>query len=646
MCGIAGFLDPSNSIVGPDVAIERMLDSIQHRGPDDWGKWGSTDSRVLLGHRRLSILDTSESARQPYASPSGRYQFTFNGEIYNFQEVRNSLAEFEFKSSGDTAVIAAALDKWGVRRAIEKFNGMFALGIWDHKESKLTLIRDRLGKKPIYYGQWGGVFAFASELKPFRTLPGFCEAICPTALEGLLKYGYVSAPRSIFKSIRKLRAGELVEVRIKENAVVETAQEFYWHPQPDDSGLPDTSDQFLEFLEQLLSDSVRIRMISDVPLGAFLSGGIDSSLVCALMAKQASGPVKTFSIGFKEAEFDEAVYARKIAKHLGTEHHELYLTGSDSMDLIEKMPDVYNEPFADSSQLPTYLVSQFARQNVTVALSGDGGDELFSGYTRYQRVLSGWDAKESLAGRVATGVLNTTGAIAPGLTATVATKASGRQHEPLARRKVFQRELERRNAKDFLQYYQLNNSNYSIVDSLLSAEFRNSETPHQELSWPVRGGNRVLASLHDIGYYLPEDILTKVDRASMSVSLETRNPLLDYRLVGPALAALEKYPESTNPKWALKSILEKHVPKSFFDRPKQGFAIPFPQWMAGPLRSWAEELLSHERLNEHGYFDAERVSSVWKEFLAGESITWGVVLWRILMFQAWHERFFELKEAR
>ena len=640
MCGIAGFIDLSRRCDNPSDLIENMLDCIRHRGPDDWGKWSSNNNVVTLGHRRLSILDTSESGRQPFESPSGRYVLTYNGEVYNFKDIRDELGDIELGSTGDTAVVAAAFDRWGIRAAIEKFNGMFAIGVWDHQQQEFVLVRDRLGKKPAYYGRVNGVFAFASELKPLHSIEGFCDEICPYALEELIKYGYIAAPRSIFKSVFKLRAGELLRLDCKrENQAWQL--EKYWSPsQSSPDSIPDSTAEYLEMIEELLIDSVKIRMISDVPLGAFLSGGIDSSLVCALMAKVASGPVKTFSIGFHESGFDEAVFAKKVAAHLKTDHHEKYLTGKDSLDLIEKIPDVYTEPFADSSQVPTYLVSQFARENVTVALSGDGGDELFSGYRRFGEVLSGWKSKNSPTGKAITAGLNIAGKIAPGLTSKAIITAAGRKSGKWGGQKVFRRELERRNAKHFSDYYQLNNSAYAMADSLLADEFRGSVNPTQVPDWDEFGSEQVRMSTHDIRYFLPEDILTKVDRASMAVSLETRNPILDYRLVGPSLAGLDKFPESSNPKWAIKSILAKYVPSEYFERPKQGFGIPLQQWMANEMRPWIEEMISEDRILKDGFFDAERVTKAWQEFLEGDKLAWGVILWRLVIFQAWHEKFY------
>lgn len=641
MCGIAGIVDPRHKLNDPRQVMESMLHSIRHRGPDDWGQWNLESAGVTLGHRRLSILDTSPSGRQPFHSPSKRYSFTYNGEIYNFLDLRKELGEIGHESTGDTAVVAAAFDRWGIIPSIHKFNGMFTFGIWDHQEERLTLIRDRLGKKPIYYGLNQGVFGFASELKPLRHLAGFCDEICPAALDELLKFGYVSSPRSIFRTVKKLRAGEYAELDGRGSELrVETKR--YWQPSQCELGdLPEDANEFVSMIEEILTDSVKIRMLSDVPIGAFLSGGIDSSLVCALMQKVSDAPIKTFSIGFNESGFDEAVYAKKVAEHLGTDHHELYLTGEKAIELVDKIPTVYSEPFADSSQLPTYLVSQFARQSVTVALSGDGGDELFSGYSRYEKVLAAWKSNQTVKGAVVNAIFKTGSALAPAMMSKLVMKLAKRSHGNWGARKAFRREVERRSIRDFSQYYQYNNVAYPFADSLFSDEFRPASPSMQSLDWPEFGSNRVKMSSHDIGFYLPEDILTKVDRASMAVSLETRNPLLDYRLVAPALAGLDKYSPAPSPKWALKAILGKYVPRELFERNKQGFAIPCYHWLSGPLRPWSEELIAPNRLSQDGFFDPKKVSQAWGEFIAGDSLGWSSIFWRLIMFQNWHKCFFE-----
>ncbi|MEM9940043.1 MAG: asparagine synthase (glutamine-hydrolyzing) [Planctomycetota bacterium] len=640
MCGIAGFFDPSGRINQTARLIESMLSCIRHRGPDDGGHWISDDRQVTLGHRRLSILDTSSSGRQPYISSSGRYALTFNGEIYNFRQIYKELGSPPLTSSSDTAVVAAALDRWGIAKSIERFNGMFAVAIYDNQQNKLTLVRDRFGKKPIYYGHHENVFGFASELKPLKKIAGLCESVCPVAVEELMKFGYIASPRSIFRNVKKLEAGHWLELDCRSNEI-KPVMTRYWEPRLADANeVPDHESEFVYIIEKLLTDSVKLRMVADVPLGAFLSGGIDSSLVCALMSQVASKRIKTFTIGFQESDFDEAVYARKIAKHLDTDHHEKYLTGSDALALVERMPKIYTEPFADPSQLPTFLVSQFARQSVTVALSGDGGDELFGGYTRYANVARGWVQKSTLAGRSLTWGLNIGNRICPEWLSQYAVRSTRRKTGRLGGRKTFRRELERRNVHRFHDYYGLNNSAYSLADSLLDPSFQNS-AEIQPTHWLPFGNHQVQMSTHDLHYYLPEDILTKVDRASMAVSLETRNPILDFRIVPLAMKGLEKFSRFHRPKWALTSILEKHIPRQYFERPKQGFAIPYDQWLKNEIKPLMIDLLSPDKIQRDGFFESRKIQTAWTEFVAGDSITWGAIFWRFLMFQSWHDSFLE-----
>lgn len=621
MCGIAGFLD-SSARSGPETLetiVSRMRDTLSHRGPDDAGAWVDATAGIALGHRRLSILDLSPEGHQPMFSPEGRWAIVFNGEIYNFLELRKELEEagFVFRGHSDTEVMLAAVCRWGVEKAVQRFNGMFAFALWDCLEGELWLARDRLGKKPLYYGWTGTVFLFGSELKALRAHPEFRGRIDRGSLALYLRLGYIPSPYSIYEGIGKLAPGTLVKIRRDDRREVHAV---YWSAQEAvERGLArpfrGSYGDAMNEVETLLRNAVKLRMIADVPLGAFLSGGIDSSLVVALMHLESSSPARTFSIGFNEPEHNEAGYARAVAKHLGSDHTELYATPEQATQVIPGLAKMYDEPFADSSQIPTYLVSWLTRRHVTVALSGDGGDELFGGYGAYlsnQRFHRkyGW--------------------LPPGIRTALAGILRRSQHPKLERLGG----LLGFGSEE--QIHQLLLSHWSIED--LDRDVAEPPTAFTVPSRRIRTDEFVERMMYlDAVTYLPDDILVKVDRASMAVALETRCPLLDYRVFEFAwrLPLGMKLKDGIG-KRILRDLLYRRVPRELVDRPKRGFAVPVGKWIRGPLRPWAEELLSNSKLYEQGLIRPETVRRRWKRHLEGtEDAT--PALWTVLMLSAWLE---------
>lgn len=646
MCGLAGFLQ-QRPVEGGDVAmiLERMTGSIAHRGPDTHGAWLDTDAGIALGHRRLAIIDLSPAGHQPMVSPSGRFVLAFNGEIYNHGDLRRALtdegrAPGNWRGQSDTETLAAGFDAWGIEQTIQRAVGMFAIAVWDRSRRTLSLVRDRMGEKPLYYGWQNGAarraFLFGSELKALRQHPACTREIDRGAVVQLMRHGHVGEGHSIYSGLHKVRPGELVEVSLKAPQPTSTR---YWcgvaaaSQRSEDASRP-VEDTVAE-LEALLMDATGRQMMSDVPLGAFLSGGIDSSLIVALMQRQSSRPVKTFSIGFHEQRYNEAEHAKRVAKHLGTDHVELYVGDRQLRDVIPTLPHVYDEPFADGSQIPTILVSQLARSEVTVALSGDGGDELFCGYDRYRQGAA--------LMRVIRRVPQRLRAYASSLACVVPRSAweavlnpfvdvaSGK--EPNGQR------LHR--LADYAQSGSLEDLHRKLV-----SRWRFPETAvvggrepasllDRRLHTSASLGDAERMMLLDMLTYLPDDILTKVDRASMSVSLECRAPFLDHRVVEFAWRMPEdlKYRDGQS-KWALRQILYKHVPRALLDRPKMGFEVPIAAWLRGPLRSWAEDLLAADRLRRDDVFDVMLVRKMWEEHQSA-TCNWGPQLWNVLMFQAW-----------
>lgn len=626
MCGITGFIRNDSHQFDGRSSIENMTDALHHRGPDDSDVWGDAESGVFLGHRRLSILDLSPLGRQPMHSACGRYVVVYNGEVYNYREIREELSSrgYSFKGGSDTEVLLAAFSEWDIVDAVNKFIGMFALALWDKREQKLHLIRDRAGIKPLYYGFADGNFVFASELKALRRAPGFKGDVDRGALSLYFRHNYIPAPYSIYENVCKLEPGTILTF---DQARREPVLHRYWDPRHvwlkgEERPFAGTEEEAADELERLIEDAVRLRMVADVPLGAFLSGGIDSSVVVALMQKQSARPIKTFSIGFHEKEYNEAGFAKTVADHLGTDHTELYLTPRDLLDVVPDIPRYWDEPFADSSQIPTYCVSKLARRDVTVSLSGDGGDELFAGYERYFW-MARWKTVSRIplpARRLAAKVLKRLPASAFQLFGSMGPKLRWR--------------LDLLRMEHFAEFYR-----YFMSHLKHPSEFviggHEPVTPFTREQNDIPQDHFRKMTFWDFISYLPDDILTKVDRASMAVSLEARVPLLDHRVVEFAarLPTGMKVKGATG-KHVLRNILYRHVPADLVDRPKKGFGVPIDHWLKNELRDWAEALLDRQRLHEEGYVDPAAVRNMWKDYLDGQN-NWHYYLWDILMFQAW-----------
>ncbi len=637
MCGFAGFLDP-NLKLHPEQGIAicaRMSKSLRHRGPDDEGVWNDSDAGYGVGHQRLSVIDLTDAGHQPMVSENGRFVIAYNGEVYNFREIKQELEVkgITFRGHSDTEVILEGCAAWGVEYLLNRLNGMFAFSIWDRESRSLTLARDRMGIKPLYYGRHDTTYLFGSELKALAAYPGWEPSINREAVAALLERGYIPAPLSIYEGIHKLRPGHFVTLRAGSTPQMTC----YW--KLDDviagglerRGLVRESDA-LEELASRLRTAVGRRMIADVPLGAFLSGGIDSSLVVALMQEQSTQPVKTFSIGFEESAFNEAQFAKQVANHLGTEHTELYVSARQALDVVPKLPAMYDEPFGDSSQIPTHLVSALAREQVTVALSGDGGDECFAGYNHYF-VAENLGRKLE---RVPRGIRRALAAIAP----LIGQSGLGRKREDTYARKTvrggydrWQRVEGMLRAEGFAELYQFTLCHWHNARAVAGLEEPGADNPFA-LARP-HGSRLDRMQQTDMSVYLPDDILTKVDRASMAVSLEARVPLLDHEVVEYAWQLPPDFKVRGNVrKWALRQILYRHVPRELIERPKRGFAVPVGHWITGPLREWAEDLLAEKSLQEGGIMDATAVRTRWTEHLNGKA-DWTSSLWDVLMFEAW-----------
>jgi asparagine synthase (glutamine-hydrolysing) len=645
MCGIVGLFSQRFPASG-ETFLASALQAIIHRGPDDQGIWSDPGAGVGLGHRRLSILDLSPAGHQPMHSASGRYVFVFNGEIYNYALIRQELEKVgtapSWRGHSDTEVILAAFETWGVQRTLEKLVGMFAFALWDRTDRVLTLARDRVGEKPLYYGRVNGDFVFGSELKALRVHPAWKGEIDRGVLALFLRHNYVPSPYCIFRGIRKLAPGTYLTLH---SGSAEPIIHAYWSArsvaESGAAGHPTQSDEeATNQLEALLKQAVAGQMIADVPLGAFLSGGIDSSTVVALMQAQSKRPVKTFSIGFHEEGFNEAEHAKAVARHLGTEHTELYVTPTEAMAVIPRLPSLYDEPFADSSQVPTFLVSQMTRKHVTVALSGDAGDELFGGYNRYLLADQLWRK------------LDRTPGFLRGVAAGALTALSPSTWDCLWK-------LPSRLAPRRFRFTNFGDKLHKLA-GILALE--NGEAMYRSLvsHWPepadlVIDGREPPTSLTDsrawadvptflqrvmfldLITYLPDDILVKVDRAAMGVSLETRIPMLDHRVVEFAWRVpLHQKIRDGETKWLLRQVLYRYIPKHLIERPKMGFGVPIDSWLRGPLKEWAATLLDASRMKREGFFDPAPIQLKWAEHLSG-SRNWQYPLWDVLMFQAWLE---------
>jgi asparagine synthase (glutamine-hydrolysing) len=644
MCGIIGLITHSLTIEDLHTIAGNMARALMNRGPDDGGVWVDNDAGIGLGHRRLSIIDLSPEGHQPMGSESGRYIITFNGEIYNFNELRKEVEKrgHRFRGHSDTEVALAVIEEYGIEEAVKRFIGMFAIGLWDRDDRVLYLIRDRLGKKPLYYGLVGNAFIFASELKAFREYPGFNQPIDRGALSLFMRYNCIPAPFSIYKGIHKLLPGNIAAYN---SGTRQLNVNSYWSARSiAEQGLQNpfngTEEECIDSLEEILKEATKLRMISDVPLGAFLSGGIDSSIIVALMQAQSLRPVKTFSVGNLIDSLNEAQYAKAVAEHLGTDHTELYVTPQQALDVIPKIPDLYDEPFSDSSQIPTYLVSELARKYVTVSLSGDGGDELFGGYNRHLWAPKIWGRINRWPLVLRRGLSKSLGSVSPKFWDLFFEKMNsvfpGKFDYRIPAYKV-QRLGDVLPAASAGELYKILVSHWQEPSSIILG----SEEPFADgknLEQNVADFNFAeYMMLMDLVTYLPDDILTKVDRASMGVSLEAREPFLDHMVVEFAwrIPFKLKFKEKQG-KWILRQLLYRYVPKELVDRPKSGFGIPLDAWLREPLRDWAEALLNVTRLRQEGFLNPLPIQKKWKEHLSGKR-NWGYHLWDVLVFQSWLE---------
>ena len=651
MCGIAGFVQFRMSAPAEIRArAQQMADQIVHRGPDDSGVWTYPECGVGLGFRRLSILDLSPAGHQPMCSASDRYVIIFNGEVYNFGELRGELEAVghRFRGQSDTEVMLASFEQWGLEQAVRRFVGMFAFALWDGRDRVLHLVRDRLGIKPLYYGFSQGTLLFGSELKAIRAHPDFAPEIDRSAIMLLMRHGYVPAPYSIYRRVFKLPPGTTISFSVAsgEPGAHQAQPRPYWSlgeiaEQGEREPFRGPESEACDELERLLSESVRLRMIADVPLGAFLSGGIDSSLVVALMQALSHRRVKTFTIGFEDRKYNEAPYAAEVAAHLKTDHTELLVTSDETRAVIPGLPGMFDEPFADSSAIPTHLVSALARRDVTVSLSGDGGDELFGGYAHYSRAPWVWRRFgwiPSPLRRVAAGVLEL-----PSV-ANYNRLFGGRQQYasehtgPGTAGEKIHKLAQALGASDTRALHRHFSSLWKRPrDLVIGADEPSTILDGSSKHLNINNFQARMMAI-DAVMYLPDDILTKVDRASMAVSLEARVPILDHRVVEFAarLPMTLKIREWQG-KWLLRQVLYRHVPANLIERPKMGFAAPIGAWLRGPLREWAESLLGEERLRREGYLHPEPVRRVWREHLSGDR-NGQEMLWAVLMFQAWLER--------
>lgn len=645
MCGITGFFNIKGDMDRREIQsiVTAMHQSIAHRGPDDADIWQDPDVPLALAHRRLSIIDLSAEGRQPMVSASGRYVVVYNGEIYNYLDIRTDLEALghTFRGRSDTEVMLGAIDRWGVNQALQKLNGMFAIVLWDRQERQIHFIRDRFGKKPLYVGWAGNNLVFSSELKAFHKHPAFKPEISREALTNFMHYACVCAPFSIFENVwQLLPAGRLTlnVSSLKAGTDLSELMEPYWF-------MPDvirharahqvnkSEKEIVDDFENRLRVAVKERMMSDVPLGAFLSGGIDSSVVVAMMQQGASSPVKTFSIGFEEQGYNEAQHAKKIADYLGTEHKEFYVTPKEAQDIIPTLPDMYDEPFADSSQIPTHLVSKHARDHVTVVLTGDGGDEMLGGYDRHFMIPAAWKKVGWMPYP-----MRALGAV---IMTCVPEKLYDTVHpgHPQFGRRIHK-----------LAGLIKQSGTMEVYDYLISA-WMNPEsvvvgghdpyTPLTDPLWQVGGLNMSEGMMYgDALYYRPNDLMVKTDRASMAVSLEARAPLMDYKLFEYCWSLPHDMKvRGLSGKWLLKEVLKRHVPAELYDRPKMGFGVPINQWLKGPLNEWASDLLQPDRIRNQGFLNAEIVDKAWQDHKKGVIVSAsGGHLWATLMFQAWYER--------
>lgn len=640
MCGLAGTLCATSGLENEPLhrLVDRMGAALRHRGPDDSGVWVDATDGIALAHRRLSILDLSPLGHQPMVSADGRYVLSYNGEIYDFAKLREQLLAcgHGFRGHSDSEVLLAAFSEWGVVSTLGRCNGMFALALWDRHEKCLWLARDRVGKKPLYYGWAGGALVFASELKALWQHPDFDNGVDRDALTLLLRLGYIPAPHCIHEQTFKMQPGTVLRMDARTVAAGAaahqplSAQQSFWNAresmleslrQPFTASTSDAEEQ----LDRLLQDAVALRTVADVPVGVFLSGGTDSSLVASIMQRQSDTPIHSFSIGFRDSSHDEAPLAREVASFLGTDHTELYVSGSDALELVPKLPDMFDEPFADASQLPTALLTRLARSKVTVALSGDGGDELFFGYSRYQRALRNWKLLKRIPSPLRALVAQQPSEFSrTGAWAAVRADAAARGIGDIYRQRISRW----RAPAALVIGAQEPQTLYSAADPLSGAS---------------EPGDAMM--LADFAVYLPDDLLCKVDRTSMAVGLEARAPLLDWRVARFAWSLPMRMKLNGGvSKYLLKRVLGRYLPDTMVHRGKRGFGAPVGDWLRGDLHAWADALLDPRHLQQQGIFDPRMLRSIWSEFDAGQR-KWHTHLWGVLMFQAWHSHWRQVRAA-
>lgn len=665
MCGITGFWSIQR-FETPYATLTRMTDALVHRGPDDMGAWQDGHVGIAIGHTRLSVVDLSSAGHQPMQSPSGRFVMAFNGEIYNHQALRDELSHVAWRGHSDTETLLAAFEVWGVEVTLRKTVGMFAIALWDLRDRTLHLTRDRFGEKPLYYG-WTGIgdgraFVFGSELHALRAYPGFGNSVCRQALAQYMRFMYVPAPRSIYRDIYKLEPGCMLSVKgapppyaprqpVRPGHSFESITVSRWWSlaelvETGSKTMISDEVEAVDALEKRLSDAIHLQSLADVPVGAFLSGGVDSSTIVALMQKHATRPVKTFTIGFEDSSFDESRYARAVAKHLGTQHNEIFVSAREAQAVISRLPVIYSEPFADSSQIPTHLVCAAARQHATVALSGDAGDELFGGYDRYFWGPQIWNrlawmpahGRHALASAISRMPVKGWDALSRPLNmlrprGKGVVRAGDKAHKLAAR-------LKHAGSMDAL-YFNLVSEWLDPSQLVRDEDGRPASEPASLMADPLPDSGMAEGQLRmmyrDSMTYLPDDILCKVDRAAMAASLETRVPFLDHRVAELAWRLpLSMKVRDGRGKWILRQVLYRNVPRELIDRPKTGFGIPVGRWLRGPLRSWAESLLDPQRLQAEGYFHEKPIQNKWREHLVGTR-DHTASLWAVLMFQSWLE---------
>lgn len=639
MCGITGMLDPLARFTTDELQSEvgNMTEVLSHRGPDSGGLWVDPRGGLALGQRRLSILDLSEAGNQPMVSPSGRYVTVFNGEIYNFRQLAVEMEALghRFQGHSDTEVLTAGFDQWGFETTLKRTIGMFAISVWDREQRELLMAVDRAGEKPLYWGRSGGMILFGSELKAIRAISHPSPEIDRDALSLFFRHKYIPAPFTVYRGFQKLQPGQIVRV----DACGEAVTSVYWsafdHYDPNANPPPVGDRDVVDEVAQLVTESVRARMVSDVPLGAFLSGGIDSTVVVASMQSASDQPIRTFTIGSEDRRFDESPAASAVASALGTKHTDLIISSQDMLDVVPRLAEIYDEPFADSSQIPTVLVSTLARQDVTVALSGDGGDEVFGGYNRYTWVPRLWSRLERIPRSYRLAIADWLGRVPPHLVDSLSRAVPRRVRPALAGEKLTKLAavIDCASAEEMFQRL---TSHWTKPDSLVLGATEPTTIVTSPQQWPKGGAIEKRMMAVDLVSYLPGDILTKVDRASMSVGLEARVPFLDHRLLEMSLSQ-GWFAAGQPSKWILREIARRHVPADFLERPKMGFGVPMGEWLRGPLRQWAGDLLSVAEIRRQGFLDGGQVESLWLDHQEGTHDN-TYKLWDIAVFQAWLDR--------